>query len=385
MADREGRVRRPRDVLSSLIGLSLVVWAVAASESVPEWTVALAEMVASSPQWVDVLLAIGYLSSLVYVLVVVVGLVLRSKDRSGALRDIVLVFTATLVAVILLSFLVNGAWPYVLPEIDLQNPVPQFPVTRVALVTGVLLVIAPYVTRPLRRLGWFAMVVTAVASIALSYGSPVHAAGSVGVGMLVAGILLLVMGTPRGYPSTDSVSYGLERLGVANVAIRRATGQEWGLVRFVAEGGDGSPLDVKVHGRDSFDSQLAAKIWRTMAYREIGRTVSLTRLQAVEHEALVTLMAGRAGVSVPELRAVGSASSEVALIAFDRVGVPLAELEGAQIDDSLLIDIWQNLSRLHAANISHGQMRASSIRVSERGPLFVDLGLGSLAPEEDDR
>ncbi|HEU4894662.1 MAG TPA: lysylphosphatidylglycerol synthase transmembrane domain-containing protein, partial [Acidimicrobiia bacterium] len=40
---------------------------------------------------------------------------------------------------------------------------------------------------------------------------------------------------------------------------------------------------------------------------------------------------------------------------------------------------------LHAANISHGQMRASSIRVSERGPLFVDLGLGSLAPEDDDR
>ena len=372
-------------MLTAVIGLILVTWAVAASDSVPEWTLSLAELVAASPQWVDVLLAMGYLTSLIYVIVVIIGLVLRRRDRSGALRDVALVSVGTIAAVVALSFMVNGAWPYVLPEIDLQNPIPQFPVTRVALVTGILLVVAPYVTRPLRRVGWLAMVVTAIASVALSYGSPVHAAGSVGVGMLAAGLLLLAVGTPRGYPSPDSVSYGLERLGVPNVDIRQASGQDWGLVRFVAEAGDGSQLEVKVHGRDSFDSQLAAKVWRTMIYREIGRTVSLTRLQAVEHEALVGLMAARAGVSVPELRAVGSASSDVALIAVDRVGVPLSDLGENELGDELLVDIWGNLARLHAANISHGQMRASSVRVSEEGALFADLGLGSLAPEVDDR
>jgi glycosyltransferase 2 family protein len=385
MADREGRVRRPRDVLTAVVGLFLVTWAVAASDSVPGWTLSLAELVAASPQWVDGLLAIGYLTSLIYVIVVIIGLVLRRRDRSGALRDVALVSVGTIAAVVALSFMVNGAWPYVLPEIDLENPIPQFPVTRVALVTGILLVVAPYVTRPLRRLGWMAMVVTAIASVALSYGSPVHAAGSVGVGMLAAGILLLAVGTPRGYPSPESVSYGLERLGVSDVDIRQVTGQDWGLVRFVAEGGDGNQLEVKVHGRDSFDSQLAAKVWRTMIYREIGRTVSLTRLQAVEHEALVGLMAARAGVSVPELRAVGSASSEVALIAVDRVGVPLSDLGEDELGDELLVDIWGNLARLHGANLSHGQMRASSVRVSEQGALLVDLGLGSLAPEADDR
>jgi uncharacterized protein (TIRG00374 family) len=385
MAEREGRVRRPRDVLTAAIGLILVTWALAASDSVPEWTLSLAELVAASPQWVDVLLGIGYLTSLIYVIGIIIGLVLRRRDRSGALRDVAVVTVGAIAAVVALSFIVNGAWPYVLPEIDLQNPVPQFPVTRVALVTGILLVVAPYVTRPLRRLGWLAMVVTAIASVALSYGSPVHAAGSVGVGMLTAGVLLLAVGTPRGYPSPESVLYGLERLGVPNVDIRQASGQDWGLVRFVAECGDGTQLDVKVHGRDSFDSQLAAKVWRTMIYREIGRTVSLTRLQAVEHEALVGLMAARAGVSVPELRAVGSASADVALIAVDRVGVPLSDLGEDDLADDLLVDIWRNLARLHAANISHGQMRASSVRVSEQGALLVDLGLGSLAPEVDDR
>jgi uncharacterized protein (TIRG00374 family) len=385
MAEREGRVRRPRDVLTAAIGLILVTWALAASDSVPEWTLSLAELVAASPQWVDGLLAFGYLTSLIYVVVVIIGLVLRRRDRSGALRDVAVVTVGAIAAVVALSFIVNGAWPYVLPEIDLQNPVPQFPVTRVAFVNGILLVVAPYVTRPLRRLGWLAMVVTAIASVALSYGSPVHAAGSVGVGMLTAGVLLLAVGTPRGYPSPESVLYGLERLGVPNVDIRQASGQDWGLVRFVAECGDGTQLEVKVHGRDSFDSQLAAKVWRTMIYREIGRTVSLTRLQAVEHEALVGLMAARAGVSVPELRAVGSASSDVALIAVDRVGVPLSDLGEDDLADDLLVDIWRNLARLHAANISHGQMRASSVRVSEQGALLVDLGLGSLAPEVDDR
>jgi hypothetical protein len=40
-------------------------------------------------------------------------------------------------------------------------------------------------------------------------------------------------------------------------------------------------------------------------YRDSGPTLILDRLQQVEHEAYVTLMAGRAGVLVPDVLAAG--------------------------------------------------------------------------------
>jgi len=363
----------------------LIIWTVGAADRVPAWSESLADFVASSPAWVDSLLGLGYLVSLIYALGVTIALILGGPARRPALRDLLIVVVISLGLVLLLSFAVNGEWPYVLPEIDLQDPIPRYPVTRVAMVTGILLVAGAYLTRPLRRFGWLAIATTAIASIALSYGSPIHAIGSLGIGLLAAGSLLAVVGTPRGYPSPDIVRHGLRSLGVDSSEVAPSSKQVWGLVRFEAKDGIGRQLDIKVHGRDSFDSQLAAKVWRTLIYRELGRTVSYSRLQAVEHEALVSLMAERAGVAVPELRAVGNASAEVALIAFETGGVALNSLEASQISDALLVRVWQSVAELHTANITHGSLSTGAVVVSDDEPILVDFGLGSVSPGDDDR
>lgn len=379
------RVRRPRDVVAAVVGLLLVVSAIIADDRVPDWAASFTDLIASSPEWVQVTLAVGYLLSLIYALVVIGALLFGAGDHGKALRDVILVVATTLVLVVLVSLFVNGSWPYVVPEIGLQNPEPRFPVTRVALVTGLLLVVSPYVTRPLRRFGWFAIIVTAIAAIGLSYGSPVHVVGSFGLGLMVAGSFMVLLGTPRGYPAPDAVSEGLRALGLSNENIRPAADQHWGLVRFEADDESGDTIDIKVLGRDSFDSQLAAKIWRTLIYREIGRTVSYSRLQAVEHEALVSMLAGRAGVNVPELRAVGRASSEIALIAYDGGPPSLTEVEESALTDELLADVWRQVARLHDASITHGSLDSDAVRVVDGSVVLVDFNLGSLAPEEDDR
>jgi uncharacterized protein (TIRG00374 family) len=161
--------------------------------------------------------------------------------------------------------------------------------------------------------------------------------------------------------------------------------QRWGLVRFEAEDDEGRPVEVKVHGRDSFDSQLAAKVWRTLIYKEIGRTVSFSRLQAVEHEALGTLLASRAGVNVPELRAVGRPSAEIALIAFSGGGVRLSDMQEGEVGDELLVAIWEQVAALHEASITHGSLTADAVKVVDGMPQITDLELCSLEPEEDDR
>ncbi len=381
----EGRVRRPRDAAKAVIGLLMTLWTMALADRVPAWAEALTELVASSPEWVDVLLKLGYLVSLIYAVVVLSAVALGGKERRSALRDLLLVTVGTSILVVILSFLVNNAWPYVLPEIDLENPTPQFPVLRVALVTSILLVASPYLTRPLRRLGWVAIIATALAAVGLSYGSPVHTIGSVGVGLLSAGVLLITVGTPKGYPSPEAVSGALRLLGLDSSDMTLAPRQGWGVLRFEARGSDGNPMEIKVYGRDAFDSQLAAKIWRTMWYRELGRSVAYTRLQAVEHEALVTLMAERAGVNAPRLLAAGSASAEMALVVFDGGGRRLDDVDATQLDDEWLAHLWEEVGRMHAAGITHGSLNSGAVRVDGDEPIISDFALGSVAPDSDDQ
>jgi uncharacterized protein (TIRG00374 family) len=363
----------------------LIAWALFSLDEAETWEQALADLVAASPDWVQVLFAMGYLLSLVYVIVVVVALAAGGERRRSALRDLAIVAVGAVALGTLLSFLVNGAWPYILPEIDLQNPEPRFPVMRVTLVTAVLVVTAPHLARPLRRFGWLAMLATAVAAVGLSYGTPTHTAGSFGIGLFCAGVFLLIAGSPRGYPDPETVSAALETLGIPNSDIEPAPYQTWGVVRFNAVDGSGKPVDIKVHGRDAFDSQFAAKIWHTMWYREMERTVSFTRLQAVEHEALVTVVADRAGLKVPDLAAVGSASSEISLIAFRGSGIPITDLDPSQITDEFLVSTWREVAYLHERSMSHGSLDTSAVHKGPDGPIITNFALGSLAADDADQ
>jgi uncharacterized protein (TIRG00374 family) len=157
------------------------------------------------------------------------------------------------------------------------------------------------------------------------------------------------------------------------------------VLRFDAVDSHGRPIEIKVHGRDALDSQLAAKVWLTLWYLEMGPTISYSRLQAVEHEALVTLLAKRAGVHVSELLAVGNASDDLALVAFSGGGRRLDQVDSSQVTDEVLIQIWAEVGRLHASSMSHGALRAGSIRLDGSVPAISDFGLGSLAPDGADR
>jgi len=379
------RVRRPRDILAAIVGLLLVFWGVIAIDQPPTWELSLTELVKSSPPWLLTLLEGAYSASLIYSLILLGALLLGGRERRTALRDVSIVAVGTAALVILLSLLINDAWPYVLPEIDLRDPVPRFPVMRVALVTAILIVASPYVTRPLRRFGWLAIVTTALASISLGYATPSHTTGSFGIGLFTAGVLLAVAGSPRGYPNPEMVAAALTHLGVPNREIRAAPYQTWGVVRFVATDDVGDLVEVKVHGRDAFDSQLVAKVWHTLWYRETGPAVSYSRLQAVEHEALMTLVANGVGVNVPRLAAVGAASSEIALISFRESGVALDDLDPDKLTDDHLVETWSQVRLLHDRSMSHGSLRASAVHVSRDLPMITDLALGSLAADEADQ
>ena len=161
--------------------------------------------------------------------------------------------------------------------------------------------------------------------------------------------------------------------------------QSWGVRRMVGTSSDGEPVEIKAFGRDAADSQFAARAWRMLVYRGEASSLTFSRLQAAEHEALVTLLAQRAGVSVPDVLAAASTSGEVAILATRRRGVRLDSADVAALADPDLVRLWQDLARLHDAGISHGALDVAGRSPDEHGLVIADFAAGSLHPDEREK
>jgi hypothetical protein len=154
--------------------------------------------------------------------------------------------------------------------------------------------------------------------------------GSVGV---VAGLAVLALLVPRlaavrrvAVAGLAAWAGGIADLGVSLTAIARAPGQVWGLEKFTGRDDDGAAVELSVYGRDAADARVLAKLWRFCFYRDSGATLILSRDLLVEHEAHMTLMAGRAGVPVPG----GAGVVEAGLIAgLTSAGVPESQAVAA--------------------------------------------------------
>jgi uncharacterized protein (TIRG00374 family) len=124
-------------------------------------------------------------------------------------------------------------------------------------------------------------------------------------------------------------------------------------------------IGIAVYGRDAADARLLTKIGRFALYRDSGPSLMITRLQQVEHEAYLTIRAGRAGVAVPEVIEAGSAGpSRDALLACRLpAGTALADADAAKISDATLDDLYRQLLILRQARIAHGAISGDSVLV----------------------
>ncbi len=314
------RVRRASDLTSVVVGAVLIGWAVrahgqdsaqASSTSTPM----------TLPSWIASVLHLVSTAVLVYTVGVVV--VLASSRRAAALRDVLAAGAVASLGTLGCMAALGLLWPTLLPEYAAGPVPPQFPVLRVAAVSAMLLAASPHLTRPVRRLGWVLVALTAVAAPVLGFGLPNGSIGALGIGMVSAGVILLAFGSPRGYPAVASVAEAMRDLGFTLTDLKIDPDQSWGVRRMVGTSSDGVPVEIKAFGRDAADSQLAARAWRMLVYRGEAGSLTFSRLQAAEHEALVTLLAHRAGVPVPEVLAAASTSGEVAILATRRRGASL--------------------------------------------------------------
>src|SRR5829696_1495886 len=231
-----------------------------------------------------------------------------------------------------------------------------------------------------RYLGRWVVGLGAAAGIALGASLPIGMVVAFAVGIGSAAIVHLLFGSPVGRLTLDQVADALAELGVDAAGLRQAPLEPRGVAIATAEAPDGRSLLVKVYGRDAWDGQLLASAWSSLWYRGDTSHLSLGRREQVEHEAFVTLLAERAGVSVLPVVAAGMASQRDAVLVTETTGRPLRTLDPLQVDDELLQGIWRNLGRLHAQGVVHRRLDASRILIRPDGtPAFGDFGGAAVA------
>ena len=299
----------------------------------------------------------------VAVLLVVVGLLV---PRLTAVRWIAVAAVLSWGVCILLGA-VLGPTAGRPPVSELAGLNAAYPVTQLAVAIAVAATALPYLSRPMHRLVSFLVAVAALAAVCGGEALPVNAVSSIALGWGVAAGLHLAVGSPLGLPSAAEVVEWIADLNVAVRDIARVPRQVWGVEQFTGRDPAGKRIELSVYGRDASDAGVLAKLWRFCLYRDSGPTLILDRLQQVEHEAYLTLIAGRAGVPVPEVLAAGrfGPSRDAALVTRVPDGPTLSE--ATDLADGTLDEILLAVLRLRDAGIAHGALGGDTIIVSDQG------------------
>ncbi len=328
---------------------------------------AIIQVIHPPPRSIAWLVTVVYQAGSFGVVIVVVALALLGR-RWVIARDIGLsaAGTAVVSGILILWLGSRGGRP---DGIVIRGYYLTFPILQIALFVAVATAALPYLARGLQRLIELFIALVALASAVEGHGLPLNVLGSLAIGWGVTVVVRLIFGSPLGLPSADDVQLLLEELGIRSSNMHPMRRQVWGAAKYAAAElrADSSDrrLEIVVYGRDAADARLLTKAGRFLLYRDSGPSLTITRLQQVEHEAYLTLRAGQVGVAVPEVVGAGTAgpSKDALLVCRLPTGTTLSEVDAADISDATLDDLYGQLLTLRSARIAHGAISGDALLV----------------------
>jgi uncharacterized membrane protein YbhN (UPF0104 family) len=375
------QVRRPSDVIVLVLSFLVTIQLSVAAPGPTQLDTAITKLLAALPGLG------GWLWEFAYALLALwaVFLVLIMAVTPGRRRLLPNVALAALVAIGLAftaSLLSGTSWSEGWRALVSASSPGTYLAIRVAAVAAVVMFSSPHLSRPMRLVGRSILGLGAVSGMALGIANPLGVAAGLAVGIGSAAVAHLIVGSPAGRPTPSQVWLALAELDIEATGVEESPIQRPGVALFTATLSQNTELMVKVFGRDAYSTQLFGSIWRSLQNRDETPKLRTNRFQQVEHEAVATLLAERAGVQVAPVVAVGRSTNGDALLATQVSGQPLATIGLDVIDDQVLNRAWKLLSSLHTSGISHGQIDSLHVFLRVDGtPALTDLGDARIAPE----
>ncbi len=366
------RIRRPTDVvllIVSLLGIAALAVVAPGPSAIDEALTSLQKALQSFGGWVW---EVGYALLVAWVLVLVLLTAIR---RVRVLVDYLTAAAVGLVLAVVVGLLAGTTASQTLQGLLAAGPPESYPSARIALVTAVVVAASPHLARPFRYVGRAVLAYGAFSAVVLEATLPIGALAGLAIGMTAAAVTHLIFGSPGGRPTPESVDSALTDLGIDAHDVAETKVQLSGFAMFTCADASDDPLLVKVYGRDAWDGQLITSTWTALQTKGQSPRLRTGRVERVEHEAVATLMAERAGVAVLPVAAVGRSADGDAILVTRLRGAPLAELPDEQLTDELLRSIWRQVKHLHELGISHGDIDDSHIVIGPDGaPALADFG-----------
>jgi len=251
-----------------------------------------------------------------------------------------------------------------------------------AAAVAVCIAVVPWLGRGWRRAALSLVLGAGVARLLTGTALPMELAIAAAAGALAGLGVRVAAGVPDRRPGPGAIAAELRSAGLPVASVRQADVQARGSRPFTAVTDDGSRLFVKAYGADQRHADLLYRAYRAIRLKHVGDARPAASLQqAVEHQALLAIMAQRAGVDVPAVHRVVRTADRTMLLVMDEVdGSPLDQVPERQVGDDLLEQLWTAVRTLHAARLAHRSLRVANVMVERSGrPWLVDFGFAELA------
>ena len=255
----------------------------------------------------------------------------------------------------------------------------------VAALVAVVTASAPWVRRSWRRIGW---ALTMAVALVHFVESPVAFDTLLAIlaGWTAGAAVVVLLGGPSQRPTGAGIARGLAAVGLPLAKLEQASLDARGSTPYFATAADGSKLFVKALGADERSADLMFRTYRRLQPRDLGDEKADASLRrAVEHEALVSLMATQMGVRTPRVAAFASTSEpDGFVLAYEAIaGRSLDRLEPDEMTDEVLGLVWEQFAILREHRVAHRDLRLANVFLADDGAAWIiDFGFSEIAASD---
>jgi uncharacterized membrane protein YbhN (UPF0104 family) len=371
------RRRRGTDVVLLVPAVLVLVLAIAAYPP-SSLERSLESFLAALPGWLDPVW--GFLADLLWLWALALVAIALVRLRLVVVGQAVAAVVLAALLALWSSRLAVGSWPDVFDALFGTASGRPFPATRAAEATAVILTVSPHLARPVRAFGRWVLLL-GLLGVAITV-MPLGLVAATAAAIVAAAAVRLIWGTSVGRPGLEEVAAGLAQLGIFPSELGEAERQVAGVFHVRGLDTEGRPLTVKVYGRDAYDTQLVARLWRRLWYRGAALPIRLGRLESVEHEAFLTLLVRSNGIASRDVVTAASTVDDDALLVLRGEARLLASLQPDELDEALLRGAWDALRRLDGLKIAHQQIDPETLALIGGEVGFLDFGTATVAPTE---
>ncbi len=374
------RERRPTDVGLAVLGVVAVALLSLAAPGPTDLDKKLKDAIAALPGLLGWFWETAYAAALLWTIVLVVAALGTRHRRVLVLEQLGAVLLALGLGG-LVAVLEGSSWSSVWDSLLSHDSTTVYPAVRFTVVVAVVAVTAPHLSRPVRQLGIWVVLLGGVGALALDIDTPLGLVAGLLLGATVASVVHVAIGSPGGHLPLEQIQAQVADLGVEVTDLRYA--EEPGHVSVLAKGLDagGRPVLVRVYGRDAWEASVLANVWQRLWYKQ-SDTGSVGRQEQAEHEGFLTLVAERAGAPVQPVLAAGTAWGRDAMLVRRDDGATLLDAGDGAFGEAQARASWRALRSLHDAGIAHRDLRSRRLSVEGDVVRLTDLASATTGATE---